>query len=74
MVLKKRLIMTLILVMFNLLLMTFIQGCRSIKLYPLDGDHIINVEAGEEITVPRNGYFLSDEYFLKILKAEVTKF
>ncbi len=50
-------------------------GCApTVALYPLEGDHIINVAANEEFTAPRNGYFLSDEYFKKVLKAQVKEF
>jgi hypothetical protein len=50
-------------------------ACNApITLYPLEGDHIINVAADEEFTAPRNGYFLSDEYFKKVLQAQVKEF
>ena len=51
-------------------------GCSgpAAVLYPLQGDHIINVKADEEFTAPRNGYFLSDEYLKKVLKAQVKEF
>jgi hypothetical protein len=52
-----------------------LSGCQSaVTLYPLEGDHIINVAADEEFTAPRNGYFLSNEYFKKVLKAQVKEF
>jgi len=52
------------------------MGCSGpgVTLYPLEGDHIINVAAGEEFTAPRDGYYLSDEYFKKVLKAQVKEF
>ena len=52
------------------------MGCNgpAAVLYPLQGDHTINVAANEEFTAPRNGYFLSDEYFKKVLKAQVKEF
>ena len=64
---------TLMLTMLTFSLILTICSCAEIKLYPIDGEHIINVAEGEEFTVPRNGYFLSDEYFKKILKANVGK-
>jgi hypothetical protein len=54
--------------------MICLTGCNNVTLYPLEGDHIINVKADEEFTAPRNGYFLSDEYFKKVLKAQVKEF
>ena len=36
--------------------------------------YIINVKADEEFTAPRDGYFLSNEYFKKVLKAKVKEF
>jgi hypothetical protein len=52
------------------------MGCSGpgVTLYPLEGDHIINVAANEQFTAPRDGYFLSDEYFKKVLKAQVKEF
>jgi len=52
-----------------------LSGCQSaVTLYLLEGDHIVNVKKGEEFTAPRDGYFLSDEYFKKVLKAQVKEF
>ena len=52
-----------------------LSGCQSaVTLYPLEGDHIINVKADEEFTAPRDGYSLSNEYFKKVLKAKVKEF
>ena len=64
------------LVTCSLMLMICLMGCSDtrVTLYPLAGDHIINVEADEEFTAPRNGYFLSDEYFKKVLKTKVKEF
>ncbi len=56
----------------SLILMTFLTGCNTI--YPISGEHIINVDADEEFTAPMDGYFLSDEYFKKILAARAKKF
>lgn len=51
-------------------LMLWLCGCNApITLYPLEGDH-----ADEEFTAPRDGYFLSDEYFKKVLQAQVKEF
>ena len=73
---KRRLTMTVILLTYSLILMICSMGCSSpaAVLYPLQGDHIINVAADEEFTAPRDGYFLSDEYFKKVLKAQVREF
>jgi hypothetical protein len=54
--------------------MICLTGCNRVTLYPLEGNHIINVKADEEFTAPRDGYFLSDEYFKKVLKANVKEF
>lgn len=59
----------------SLILMGLGLGCDAkICLYPLAGEHIINVQADEEFTVPRDGYFLSNEYFKKVLKAQIREF
>ncbi len=71
---KIKLIPMAILVICSLTLTILSAGCSRISLYPLEGDHIINVKAGEEFTAPRDGYFLSDEYFKKVLKAKVGEF
>ncbi len=73
---KQRLTMTMILVTCSLILMICSMGCSGpgVTLYPLEGDHIINVAANEQFTAPRDGYFLSDEYFKKVLKAQVKEF
>ena len=65
-----------ILAICSLILMIYSMGCSGpvAVLYPLQGDHIINVAADEEFTAPRDGYFLSDEYFKKALKAQVKEF
>lgn len=65
-----------ILLTCSLILMICSMGCSGpgVTLYPLEGDHIINVAANEEFTAPRDGYFLSDEYFKKVLKAQVKEF
>jgi len=60
--------------MFSLLSMICSAGCNSITLYPLDKKHIIDINKGETITAPIDGYFLSDDYFKKVLKAEVKEF
>ena len=57
------------------MLMIFSMGCSSqVTLYPLAGDHIVHVSKGEVLMAPRDGYFLSDEYFVKVLKAQVKEF
>jgi len=62
-----------LLVLFVLVL--WLCGCNApITLYPLEGDHIVNVKKGEEFTAPREGYFLSNEYLKKVLKAKVKEF
>ena len=73
---KQRLTATVILVTCSLILMIYSMGCSgpAAVLYPLQGDHIINVKADEEFTAPRDGYFLSNEYFKKVLKAKVKEF
>ena len=66
-----------ILLICSPILMIWLTGCDSQKpviLYPLTGDHIINVAADEEFTAPRDGYFLSDDYMQKVLKAKVKEF
>lgn len=68
---KKLLIMTL---MCSLISMICLTGCDSVKLYPLEGRHIVAVKEGEQVTAPADGYFLSNDYFKKILKAEVKEF
>ena len=65
---------TITILMFSLILMILITGCKSIKLYPLDQKHIVPVKEGEKVTAPKDGYFLSNEYFKKILKAKVEAF
>lgn len=74
--LRKRLTATVILATCSLILMIYSMGCSgpAAVLYPLQGDHIINVAADEEFTAPRDGYFLSDDYLKKVLKAKVQDF
>jgi len=50
------------------------MGCSNVNLYPLEGTHIIEVAKGETVIAPRDGYFLSDDYFKKILQAKVKAF
>lgn len=54
--------------MMCILLLT---GCGSVKLYPIADDHIIQVDAGQMFTAPRDGFFLSSEYLKRILDAKV---
>jgi hypothetical protein len=72
---KQKLTLMLILATCSLTLTICSMGCSpGVTFYPLEGDHIINVAADEEFTAPRDGYFLSDEYFKKVLKAQVKEF
>lgn len=48
-----------------------LTGCASIKLYPIADDHIIQVDAGQTFTAPRDGYYLSSDYLKRILDAKV---
>ena len=48
-----------------------LTGCGNVKLYPIADDHIIQVDAGQTFTAPRDGYFLSSEYLKRILDAKV---
>lgn len=51
------------------------SGCgRSVNLYPLAQDHIVRLDKGQTFTAPRDGYFLSDDYLKKVLKAKVQDF
>jgi len=53
-------------------LLALCLGCSpAVKLYPITGEHIIEAHKGQSFTPPRDGYFLSDDYFTKILKARV---
>jgi hypothetical protein len=48
-------------------------GCSSSKpviLQPIYGTDLIDVNKGETITAPVDGYFVSNEYFLKTLKVQ----
>ncbi|HPB94171.1 MAG TPA: hypothetical protein PLR31_11570 [Anaerohalosphaeraceae bacterium] len=55
-------------------LLALCLGCSpAVKLYPITGEHIIEAHKGQSFTPPRDGYFLSDDYFTKILKARVEK-
>ncbi len=73
-ILQIKLTATLLLVMFSLILTICLIGCRSINLYPLDGSHIIDVNEAQTFTAPKDGYFLSNEYFKKVLNARVKDF
>lgn len=58
--------------------MICLTGCSGpaaeVNLYPLAGDHIIDVSKGQTFEAPRDGYFLSNEYMIKVLKVKVKEF
>lgn len=55
-----------------LLLMT-LTGCSSIVLYPIVKQDMVIMNKNESYTPDRDGLFLSDLYFKKILKVKVKK-
>jgi len=71
---RTKLIATLLLGTCSLGLTICSIGCNSTSLYPLEGSHIIDVNKGEALTAPRDGYFLSNEYFEKVLRVKVKDF
>ena len=60
--------------MCSLVLMISLTACNKVVLHPLDGVHIQDVNEGESFTAPIDGYFLSNDYFKKVLKAKVEGF
>lgn len=47
-------------------------GCANdVVLHPIEQTDIIRVEAGQAITAPKAGYFLSDMYVEKVARARV---
>lgn len=72
--LKKKSMKMILMLTFIPALMISLTGCRSVVLHPIEAEHIQSLDAGQQFTAPRAGYFLSDDYLKKVLKAKVTQF
>lgn len=72
--LKRKSMKTILMLIFIPASMTSLTGCRSVVLHPIEAEHIQGLDAGQQFTAPRDGYFLSDDYLKKVLKAKVIQF
>lgn len=59
------------LLLLTLLSATSTACSRTVNLYPITNEDIMAVKAGEQMTAPRDGLFMSTMYVEKILKARV---
>jgi uncharacterized protein YceK len=47
------------------------SGCATVTLHPISTRDIQHVAAGETLTAPQAGWFLSDFYVNEVMKARV---
>lgn len=52
---------------------TAFSGCATnrVTLHPIEGTDILMVKAGEQLTAPKDGAFLSKVYIDEVMKAQV---
>lgn len=65
----KALIPTILLLL--LLLLAGLNGCASVRLYPIAKQDIVKMPKGQSYTPDRDGYFVSKFYVKEIMGAEV---
>lgn len=48
-----------------------LNGCTVVTLNPIETTDIIYLEEGDNLQAPKKGFFLSEFYYDKVLKAKI---
>lgn len=56
-----------------LIAFTAFNGCARITIHPIEGTDIVMTKKGDQLTAPKDGAFLSNEYITEVMNAKLGK-
>jgi hypothetical protein len=69
---RRRAISTAAILLLSSLILISLTGCeKQLVLHPISQQDIVRVKTGISAVPPKDGYFLSDDFFKEVLKAKV---